>query len=171
MNEINIQIQTNPNPIELKDLFERSFREVLEDETGYFIGDLNQDSLDDWLDFDALITYLPNGKLVEARDNDNLLIGAGFIAKQHPISWFDGHKAELFIIGVMPGKQHTGLGSLILCKCEEAIKEIGAKSIIVNSHSMQPQLHKFYKKNGYKTIGELTDYYDNGNAMFFKKDL
>lgn len=160
-----------PNHKELKNLFERSFSEILHDDTGYFQGDLDQDQLSDWFDFDEMIKYLPYGKLIEARDDDNILVGAGFIAKQSPMTWPDGHKAELFIIGIVPGTQNRGLGSAILAKCEEEAKKFDTKAVVINAHSMQPQLHKFYEKNGYKRIGELQNYYANGNAMFFTKNL
>lgn len=166
-----IQVNSNPDRNELRNLLERSFAEVLQDETGYFEGDLNQLELSVWFDFDEMIKYLSYGKLVEAREDGNALIGAGFIAKQNPMSWPDGHKAELFIIGILPGTQNKGLGSQILSKCEEEAKNFGAESTIVNAHSMQPQLHKFYEKNGYKRIGELENYYSNGNAVFYSKSL
>lgn len=162
---------TNPNYDELYNLFQRAFSEILSDQTGYFEGDLNQDNLSDWFDFDEMINYLPYGKLVEARNEEGILIGAGFIAKQNPLTWPDGHKAELFIIGILPGTQKQGLGSSILAECEHQAKDFGAKSVIINAHSMQPELHKFYQKNGYTIIGELNSYYANGNAVFFLKNL
>jgi len=168
---VNITIVANPDYQELHNLFERSFNEILHDDSGYFTPELNQDKLSDWFDFDEMLKYLPYGKLVEARDDENQLIGAGFIAKQNPMSWPDGHKAELFIIGILPGTQNKGLGSAILGECEKQAKMFGAESVIINAHSMQPQLHKFYEKNGYKKIGELTDYYANGNAIFFLKEF
>ena len=168
---MNIQTISSPNNYELHNLFERSFAEILHDDTGYFTEELNQDKLSDWFDFDEMIKYLPYGSLVEARDNKNVLIGAGFIAKQHPISWLDGHKAELFIIGVLPGTQNKGLGSQILQECESQAKLFGAESVLINAHSMQPQLHKFYEKNDYQMIGELDGYYQNGNAKFYLKKI
>ena len=166
-----INVVTTPNKEELHNLFERAFAEILHDETGYFTEALNQDTLVDWFDFEAMIDYLPNGSLIEARDDQDTLIGAGFIAKQNLMSWPDGHKAELFIIGVLPGTQTQGLGSSILLECEKAAKTFGAESVIVNAHSMQPQLHKFYLKNGYQRIGELQNYYANGQATFFSKKI
>ena len=168
---MNIKVVENLDYKELHNLFERAFNEVLRDETGYFEGELNQDKLSDWFDFDEMLKYLPYGKLIEARDDENILIGAGFIAKQNPISWLDGHKAELFIIGLLPGTQNKGVGSAILKECETQARLFGAESVIINAHSMQPQLHKFYEKNGYKKIGELSDYYANGNAIFFSKKI
>jgi ribosomal protein S18 acetylase RimI-like enzyme len=166
-----IIINNNPNQSELRNLWEKSFSEILKDETGYFIGELNQDTLSDWFDFEAFMNYLPQGKLIEARDDNNNLIGAGFIGKQHPLSWPDGHKAELFIIGVLPGTQEKGIGSQILLACEIAAKDFGAQSVVINAHSEQPQLHKFYEKNSYTIIGELHNYYANGSAIFFSKSL
>lgn len=158
---------------ELHNLFERSFSEILQDETGYFSTNpqLDQDTLADWFDFDEFIKYMPYGSLIEARDENQQLVGAAFIGKQHPISWLDGRKAELFIIGVLPGTQNKGLGSTLLRYCENEAKLFGADSVIVNAHSMQPQLHKFYKKNGYAKIGELKNYYANGDATFFLKKI
>lgn len=161
----------NPNKKEIYDLFQRSFNEILTDDTGYFKGDLNQDNLSDWFDFDEMLKYLPYGKLLEARDDQDVLVGAAFIAKQNPLSWPDGHKAELFIIGILPGTQNKGLGSSLLQECEHHAKAFGAESIIINAHSMQPQLHKFYEKNGYTKIGELENYYANGNASFYSKGI
>lgn len=166
-----IQLTTKPDQVELRNLFQRSFSEILHDETGYFTEELTQDELSDWFDFDAMIEYLHHGKLVEARDDNDRLIGAGFIAKQNLMSWPDGNKAELFILGVLPGTQNEGLGSQILLECEKQAKIFGAKSVIINTHSMQPQLHKFYQKNGYQIIGELANYYANGNATFFSKNI
>lgn len=166
-----LNVTNQPNAPELRNLFERAFSEILKDETGYFVGDLNQDTLSDWFDFAEMIKYLPHGSLVEARDEGGVLIGAAFIGKQHPISWFDGHKAELFIIATLPGQEQKGLGSQLLAICETEAKKMGATSVIVNAHSMQPQLHKFYEKNGYSKMGELTQYYANGNAVFFTKKL
>ncbi|MBP9702105.1 GNAT family N-acetyltransferase [Candidatus Woesebacteria bacterium] len=166
-----IYTQDNPDHKEVRELFERAFNEILEDETGYFTPELDQNTLKAWFDYDEMIKYMKYGKLVEARDEENKLIGAGFVAKQHPISWPDGKKVELFIIGVLPGTQRGGLGSMILQKCEEAARDFGASTVMVNAHSMQPQLHTFYQKNGYKLIGELSDYYENGNAKFFTKSL
>ncbi len=167
--EINVTV--TPKYEELYNLFERAFNEILHDETGYFTEDLNQDKLADWFDFDEMLKYLPYGKLIEARDDVGTLVGAAFIAKQNPISWLDGHKAELFIIGLLPGTQNKGLGSAILKRCENEAKIFDAQSIIINAHSMQPELHKFYEKNNYKRMGELIDYYANGNAIFFSKKL
>lgn len=168
---MNFKINSDPNKVELHNLFERSFAEILNDDTGYFTDELNQDKLSEWFDFDEMIKSLPNGKLVEVRDKTNQLIGAGFIAKQNPINWPDGHKAELFIIGVLPGHEKLGIGSQILQKCEEQAKLLGAEKILINAHSMQPQLHHFYQKNGYEIIGTLKNYYANGDAIFFSKNL
>jgi ribosomal protein S18 acetylase RimI-like enzyme len=168
-----IKAVTTFDPLELKNVFERAFSETLADETGYFSEnpDKDQNNLIDWFDFDAMIKYLPHGKLIEARDAVGLLIGAAFVGKQNLISWPDGKKAELFIIGLLPGKEQKGIGSQLLKYCEEEAKVFGAKQLIVNTHSMHPRLHHFYEKNGYKRIGELTNYYANGNATFFAKEL
>lgn len=171
MDNIIIEVNQNPNCDELHNLLERSFNEILHDDTGYFTEELNQDKLSDWFDFDEMLKYKEHGKIIEAREDNQTLVGAAFIAKQHPISWLDGHKAELFIIGILPGTQNKGLGSSILKKCEQEAKLFGAESIIINAHSMQPQLHKFYEKNGYDKIGELQKYYANGNAFFYLKNL
>jgi len=141
-----LSVNQNPNLDELHNLLERAFSEILHDETGYFTGDLNQDTLSDWFDIEEMIKYLPYSKLIEARGKNKTLIGTAFIAKQNPLSWPDGHKAELFIIGILPGTQNKGLGSAILSECEVQAKLFGAESVIINAHSMQPQLIKFYEK-------------------------
>lgn len=170
---INLDVNQSPNRDELYNLFQRAFSEIDSSSSGYFVDNpsMNQDNLADWFDFTEFIKYLSYGKLIEARDNDGLLIGAAFIGKQHPLTWPDGKKCELFIIGLLPGHEHKGLGSQILVFCQEQAKAMGAKSIIVNAHSEQPHLHKFYQKNMYHNIGTLKNYYANGDAVFFQKNL
>lgn len=164
----NISPQTNPNLQELHHMFETSF--LATDSDLQTFDAANDQTLSEWFDISQLPAYLPHSILLEAREQDQL-IGAILVGKQNILLWPDGHKAEIFILGVLPNYQGQGIGKQLLSQAEQAIKAQGARSIITNSHIDLPRSHQFYLSQGYTQIGILKDYYDNGDAVFFSKSL
>ena len=166
---MNIQysIQTSPNQKELHTFFETVFNEIADG--GAFTEDQDQ-SLDQWFSVDEMCTYLPHGQLIEAR-NDERIVGAIFIAKQHPISWPDGHKMEIFILGVHPEYRGHGIAKELVKRAEEYAALAGAKKILINTHILQEQVQQMYEQMSYERVGVLKDYYDNGDAVFFAKNI
>jgi len=165
--DIKYSIQTKPNSEELHTFFETVFNEITDG--GQFSEEQNQ-SLDEWFSVDEMKTYLVNGQLIEAR-NEAGLVGAIFIAKQNPISWQDGHKMEVFILGVHPDYRGQGIAKELLRSAEQFAVESKAKKIVINTHILQEQVQKMYLSVGYSQMGVLKDYYDNGDAIFFSKKL
>ncbi|PWU24244.1 hypothetical protein C5B42_00295 [Candidatus Cerribacteria bacterium 'Amazon FNV 2010 28 9'] len=164
-----IATQKNPDKHELSHLFETSFACMLEE--GNFSPELNQ-SLFEWFDMDEMITELQKGGvLLEARDDENKLVGALFLAKQNRITWPDGKKAEIYIVATLPEARGKGIGKRLLLEAEDAAREMEAKSIIANTHVLANLVAAFYEKQGYQKMGILNDYYDNGDAVFFQKKL
>lgn len=156
------------NVTELHAFFEKVFSYI--EDNNKFSSDQEQ-RLDDWFSVEEMLKNILYGALIEARNEDDILIGAIYIAKQNPITWPDGKKMEIFILGVDPDYTRQGIAKELLYRAEQYAKEIGAKKIIINTHVLQEQVQSIYKHLGYKTIGILEDYYDNGNAIFFSKDL
>jgi ribosomal protein S18 acetylase RimI-like enzyme len=166
-----ISTQKNPNIQELTHLFETAFQCLIGNESEKFSDEQDQ-SLLEWFDVNEMIHNLKEGGiLLEARDDDNSLVGALFLSKQNPISWPDGKKAEIYIIATKPEARGKGIGKKLVLEAEDAARNMGAKAIIVNTHILMELVASFYEKNGYTKIGILKQYYENGDAVFFLKQL
>lgn len=161
--------QSDPQVEEIRTLFSLAFDELSGNDSEKFADDQNQ-SLSEWFSVEEMMKYLRYGVFLEAREGDKL-IGAAFIAKQHPISWPDGKKAELFVIAVLPEYRNQQIGKMLLERAEESAVAFGATGVIVNTNELMDTVTKFYERNGYQPMGVLQDYYDNGNAKFFYKRL
>lgn len=158
--------QLSPHLEELKHFFEEAFTEI--EDTARFTPENSQD-LAEWFSVEAMIAYLPEGSLIEARTADGTLVGAVFIGKQNPLSWPDGRKMEIFILAVDRNLRKQGVARQLMAKAEEYAKAEGARSIIVNTHVVMETVHAFYEKLGYVRMGVLEGYYENGDAVFFGK--
>ncbi|HSW90116.1 MAG TPA: N-acetyltransferase [Patescibacteria group bacterium] len=165
-----IQVETEPNEHELKDFLENCFSCVISEDSQNFTKESDQ-TLDEWFSVADMIAMLPTGKLLTIRDEKNGLLGIAFVAKQHPITWPDGHKAELFILAVHPERRKKGFGKMLLLRSEKEAKKIGAAKLFINTNSLMNKTVEFYKKNGFVKIGLFKDYYDNGDAVFLAKTL
>lgn len=162
------QIQNTPNKEELSSFLEAAFDTLSGDDAGNFSMETSQ-SLADWLSVDELIAYLPYGELWEARDDEGNLVGVAFEGKQHPISWPDGKKAELFVLAVSVKERGKGIGKTLVAHCEQSARLMSAKTLLVNTNSLMPDTISYYERLGYSKMGELQGYYDNGNAVFLEK--
>jgi ribosomal protein S18 acetylase RimI-like enzyme len=165
-----LSVQHKPNWKEIKNFLEASFEELNSTDEDKFSEEMGQD-LDEWFDMNEMQNYINHGVLIEARNDDHALIGVAFIGKQNLLTWPDGHKAELFILAIAQTSRRLGIGGQLLVQIESAAREMGAQSIIVNTHVLMETVQQFYIKNGYQDIGMLKNYYDNGDAVFFSKKL
>jgi ribosomal protein S18 acetylase RimI-like enzyme len=156
---------------ELREFLQRAY-EVPQEDLIKFNPEQNQSELGDWMDFDYLVDYVKkHGAIVEVRSDDGELIGAAVVAKQHPISWPDGRKMEIFALAVSPEHRRSGVGSALLGAINRVAVDLGAHSILVNTHIFLQSARNFYKKNGYISKGTVQDYYENGAAIFLIKSV
>lgn len=165
---INYQASPNPDVLELQAFLEDVFSVVADSD--HFADDQDQ-KLSDWFSVDELIKYLPYGRLIEARLEDNILVGVIFIGQQHPVSWPDGKKMEIFVLGVHQQHRRKNIALTLIQLAEEFAQQVGAKKIIVNTHVLMNSVHTLYRRVGYEEMGRLTAYYDNGDALFFQKSI
>lgn len=168
---IEYRIQKAPDTEELGNFLDKVFNALDPEDQASLIVEEKIQPLKDWFDVDKVEGYLEHGFLIEARTNKHELIGVVLIGKQNPINWPDGHKAEIFVLAVDPSSRGLGIGSTLVKKAEEAVLEIGAKKIILNTHVLLKADHKFYEKLGFSRMGILKDYYANGDAVFYSKSL
>lgn len=159
--------QLSPSESELHSFFEGVFTEIAD--SGNFLEEQNQNLLSDWFSVAEMNNYLAHGSLIEARLEDGKLIGAIFIGKQNQVSWPDGRKMEIFILGVDENYREQGVAKKLVLAAEEYAAAQKAQKIIVNTHVAMESVHLFYQKIGYEKMGILRDYYDNGDAVFFQK--
>ncbi|MBU1868264.1 GNAT family N-acetyltransferase [Patescibacteria group bacterium] len=171
ISSVRISRQNNPNIAELTSMFKTAFDKLTADDQLRFDSDKNGQELFEWFDINQLREYFQHGLLIEARDVNENLVGAIFVGKQNPLSWPDGNKVEIFILGVDPVARGKRIGSALVKEAEKQAKKNGAKKIIVNTHVSLKADQQFYKKLGYVPMGTLANYYDNGNAVFFCKVL
>jgi Acetyltransferases len=68
--------------------------------------------------------------------------------------WINGCEYYIDEFCVSNEMQGRGIGSWFLRAIEEDIKKQGMNAIILNTEKDYPS-HKFYEKNGFKTLGDL----------------
>ncbi len=79
---------------------------------------------------------------------------------------------RIITIDVAPQAQHSGLGTLLLKKAEEALSQAGCDSVLLEvAVDNQPAL-RFYKKHGYSVLKTLPRYYlDSIDGLLMGKKL
>ncbi len=161
-----LQINLKPDIQEMAQFLE----EVFQEKDSQDLKESDNQSLNEWFAVEEIVAYLSYSVVIECRLHKKL-IGILIIGKQHPLTWPDGKKAEIFVLGVDGNYRKKGIGRQLLEKAEHQAVKMGAKAIVINTHVDLISLHSFYLRSGYQSIGILTEYYDNGNAVFFKKKL
>ncbi len=165
-----VRVNEQPDFTELKRVFIESFNDLDPEDHKNFTEETSQ-SFDEWFSMEEMQKYSKNyGKVIEARDSNNMLVGAAFVGMENPITWPDGNKAEVFIIGVLKPYRRKGIAKDLLTKCDEVAINMGAKMILLNTNTVMGNTQKFYEKIGYKQMGVLTNYYGNGDAVFFTRN-
>ncbi|MDD3647876.1 MAG: GNAT family N-acetyltransferase [Candidatus Dojkabacteria bacterium] len=153
----------------LEILFESCFEELEENDEKKF-DETNGQSLREWFAIDDLKAYQKYAQIIIAEEEGNLL-GAVIVGKHSPLTWPDGKKCEIFNLGVLPEYRNRGIGRKLMEAAEKEAQSMGGKSIILNVHEIMVKTHRFYENLGYKKIGKLENYYDNGSAVFFMKRI
>lgn len=161
--------EKNINTRYLETLFTECFNQLKGHDSDKFNDDNNQE-FKDWFGIDNLKDYLKYSHVILAKEGSKI-IGGAVVGMQNPLSYPDGKKYELFILGILPSYRGQGIGRRLVEKVEGIAKSSGAKSIILNTHELMTDTQKFYLDLGYKKIGTLNNYYGNGNAVFFLKTL
>ncbi len=71
--------------------------------------------------------------------------------------WHDEYDAHLHM-DVKPGCQRKGLGTMMLERMLEHLKDIGCKGVMLQVSRKNEKALRFYEKNGMKTIDETDPY-------------
>src|SRR3989339_1224974 len=148
-----IKVQKNPNLEELRSLLVKAYDSLHPEDAARFSKEQNQ-SLDEWFSLKDMAGY--SGSLLEARDESGKLQGVAYVGKENPLSWPDGKKVKLFLLAVLPESRGQGLGQILIRESEKIALDMGAKSIMIDTHVLMEADHKLYRdKMGYQTMGTL----------------
>ena len=77
-------------------------------------------------------------------------------------------EAQIRFMAVEPRFQHTGLGSVILKKLEEEVRNLGAQYVIL--HSREASI-PFYERHGYKIISPSHTLFESVSHVLMKKEF
>ena len=93
--------------------------------------------------------------------NDDVLVGFANYVK----NTFSVHSWELYWIAVHQNSRHKELGSILLKAVEEDIRKSGGKILWLDTSGrpLYAPTEAFYKRNGYKLIATLHDFYAPGD--------
>jgi ribosomal-protein-alanine N-acetyltransferase len=81
---------------------------------------------------------------------------------------FDGH---VLTIDVLPQYQRKGIGSKLLQGVERIFMEKNVKKCHLEVREDNIGALRLYKKNGYRTIGKLKNYYGRSDGLYLCKSL
>lgn len=73
--------------------------------------------------------------------------------------WFDGDDAQVMTIGVAPGSQRRGLGSLLLDALVERSRQLGARSVLLEVRVDNDPAIALYERFGFTVLGRRRRYY------------
>ena len=142
--------------VEIKDSHIKSIytREILERLPEWFG---NKQSLDDYV---VMVKDLPYWV---ALNKENKCVGF-FSVKTHY-----GHTGEIFVCGILPEYQHSGIGKALYDTTEDYLIKNGCKYVIVKTlsdvinYKPYAMTRDFYKKVGFEPLVTLTEMWDDEN--------
>lgn len=102
-----------------------------------------------WEEIDKFLP--PNGQLVLVRSEDGALVGCGALK-----SIGDG-KGELKRLFVKPEARGLGLGRRLVEMRIEAARELGLKSLFVDTLQNNLEMRSLYKKMGFKEVESYSE--------------
>lgn len=117
----------------------------------------NKQALDEYVIEVAELTFWA------ALNKDNTCVGF-FAVKTHY-----GHTGDIFVCGVLPEYQHSGIGKTLYNMAEKYFIQIGCKYIIVKTLSdtieYEPyaRTREFYERVGFEPLITLTEMWDECN--------
>ncbi len=79
---------------------------------------------------------------------------------------------RIITIDVMPQGQHNGMGTLLLAKAEDELKQAGCDHVVLEVAVDNERALRFYKKHGYSVLKILPKYYlDSIDGLMMGKKL
>jgi putative acetyltransferase len=113
---------------------------------------------------EAAMFVEPDGVFLVLRDEDRA-VGCGGICR------FDGTRAELKRMYVVPGARGQGLGRTLLVELEEHARRLGYRGVVLETGDRQAQALGLYTSSGYEPIPCYPPYDERSLSLCFEKRL
>jgi putative acetyltransferase len=107
----------------------------------------------------------PDGTFIVVRDDDGAAVACGGIAR------FDGERAELKRMYVVPEQRGRGLGRRILVELETEARRLGYVGVVLETGDRQPEALGLYESSGYARIPCYPPYDSRALSLCFEKRL
>lgn len=85
--------------------------------------------------------------------------------------WFDGDDAHVMTVGVAPGSQRRGLGSLLMRALVERARSLGAASVLLEVRVDNEPAIALYERLGFAVLGRRRRYYQPEDVDAFTMRL
>lgn len=106
----------------------------------------------------------PDGVFLVVRDGERAVACGG-------ICRFDGTRAEVKRMYVLPGERGRGLGRRVLLELEDAARRLGYASIVLETGNRQAEALALYTSSGYERIPCYPPYDSRELSLCFEKRL
>lgn len=104
-----------------------------------------------------------------ALEEDDRLIG--FVGAFHHSAWRVGH---VYTVNVHPDARGRGLGKLLMRACEERLRALGMKRVVLEVNVRNDAAIWLYEACGYQKLQRLAGYYtqyDDNDAYQYAKEI
>jgi ribosomal protein S18 acetylase RimI-like enzyme len=147
----------------------QDFERLLEIDQACFIEGIAYDAeeLRGFLSMPSATTLVAEESAAGVRAIQGFIVADRFSPRRGPR--FTG---RIITIDVMPDRQHSGLGALLLNRAEEELKQSGCDHVVLEVAVDNENALRFYKKHGYALLKVLPNYYmDSIDGLMMGKKL
>lgn len=111
----------------------------------------------------------PSGETVTvflvARDGTGIALGCG------GLRFLGNREAEIKRMYVAPAARGTGVATAILRALEDAARDAGVRTLLLETGPAQPEAIRFYEREGYRRIENFGPYRGEPLSVCYARDL
>ncbi|GEM_PF-317270 len=114
---------------------------------------------------------LDDGRMYFVSKRDDTVAG---LVGLHHIMWGPERNVWLAWFAVDPDRQRRGLGGRLLAAVEKIAVREGYRKLLVETYAHEDfeKARRFYERGGFREVGRVDDYLDDGSAMLvYAKDI
>ncbi|PZG09976.1 GNAT family N-acetyltransferase [Micromonospora craterilacus] len=100
-----------------------------------------------------------------ARDGDGTAVGCG------GLRFLSSGSAEIKRMYVTPPARGTGVATAILHALEQAARDAGVRTLLLETGTAQPDAMRFYEREGYRRIANFGPYRGEPLSVCYARDL
>jgi ribosomal protein S18 acetylase RimI-like enzyme len=104
--------------------------------------------------------------LVLLAEEEAAAVGFAFLTLR-PTPYFDGPVAQLEELYVRPELRDEGIGTALLTRAVELVREQGTGEMHINVDEVDTDTRRFYERHGFTNVAPGTDY----RMLFYEREL